>query len=101
MLNAIGEIDTFLTGLDEEGYLDSPMARAAVERKMQIIGEAFMQLTKLDPATAAQIQDVRQIIGFRNVLVHGYAVVESRTVYEIAIQRLPELEIVVHRLLDE
>jgi uncharacterized protein with HEPN domain len=98
--NAIKEVNAFLSGLSEESYVNSPMARAAVERKLQIIGEALAKLSKTDPEIASSIPDIRQIIGFRNVLVHGYAVIENVTVYEIATQRLPQLEAIVTKLLD-
>ncbi len=97
--HAIHDVQVFLKGVDEETYVASPLLCAAVERKLQIVGEACMQLSKAAPQTASAIPSLRQIVGFRNVLVHGYAVVESTTVYEIATQRLPELEAVVGQLL--
>ncbi len=99
VLYAIEEIDSFLLELDETTYLNTPMARAAVERKLQIVGEALARISKIDAESANRIPDIRQIVGFRNVLVHGYAIVESTTVYEIATQRLPELERIVRKLL--
>jgi uncharacterized protein with HEPN domain len=97
--NAILDVNTFLSGHDEESYLRAPMLRAAVERKLQIIGEALSKLSKIDPDMAREFPDIRQIVGFRNVLVHGYAIVESTTDYEIATQRLPELQSIVRKIL--
>ena len=48
------------------------MARSAVERQFEIIGEALGQLARLDPAMAERITDFRRVIAFRNILVHGY-----------------------------
>jgi hypothetical protein len=42
--------------------------RAGVERQFEITGEAFSQLRRIDPATAATIPELERIIGFRNVL---------------------------------
>ena len=46
-----------------------------------ILGEARAQLAKADAATAARIPDLREIVAFRNILVHGYAVVEHEIVW--------------------
>jgi uncharacterized protein with HEPN domain len=55
----------------------------------------------LDPAPASRVPDVREIIAFRNVLIHGYAVVEHDRVWQIAEQSLPGLYTAVTALLDE
>jgi predicted nucleotidyltransferase len=52
--------------------------------KFEIIGEARAQLSKLDPALARRIPDIRQIIAFRNVLIHGYATIEHDRVWRTA-----------------
>ena len=43
--------------------------RPAIERNVEIIGEALIRLERTDPATAARISDYRKIIVFRNRLV--------------------------------
>lgn len=45
--------------------------RSAVERQFEIIGEALAQLARIDAAMAQKVPDLRQIIAFRNVLIHG------------------------------
>ena len=52
-------------------------------------GEALNQLSKADPALAASIPDLPRIIAFRNVLIHGYAVVEHPRVWRIIQESLP------------
>lgn len=61
------------TGKSLDDYLNDKMLRYAVERCFEIAGEALSKLNKLDPLTAQTISDWRAIIGFRNVLIHGYA----------------------------
>jgi uncharacterized protein with HEPN domain len=56
------------------------MLRSAVERQFEIIGEALSQLAKIDPAVAARIPDLRRIVGFRNVLIHGYDRMDAASV---------------------
>ena len=42
---------------------------------MEIIGEALNRLCKVDSETAQRMPDISRIIGLRNFLAHGYAVV--------------------------
>ena len=76
------------------------MLRSAVERQFEIVGEALGQLSKLDPATAAQIPDLPRIVAFRNVLIHGYASVDDQLVWEAATSRVDPLHAVLDELLE-
>jgi uncharacterized protein with HEPN domain len=71
-------------------YAGDAMLRAATERQFEIIGEALAQLVKRDPAVASQITDYRQIIAFRNILIHGYAEIDDRLVWDIVETKLPK-----------
>jgi uncharacterized protein with HEPN domain len=75
---AADAIQTFVAGLDLHSYASTDVVHSAVERKFEIIGEALSQLARHDPALAARIPDPRQVIAFRNVLIHGYAEVGPR-----------------------
>lgn len=77
------------------------MMRAAVEREFEIIGEALAQLAKLDPGIASEISDVRSIISFRNILIHGYAVVDDRLVWDVVESKAHVLRREIDALLDE
>ncbi len=61
--------------LDE--YRADRLLRQAVERNFEIIGEAIGRIAKSDPEAAAHIGDYRRIIGFRNVLSHGYDLIDD------------------------
>lgn len=54
-----------------ERYRADKVLRFAIERNFEIIGEAIKRVAAADQATAAHIGDYRQIIAFRNVLIHG------------------------------
>jgi uncharacterized protein with HEPN domain/predicted nucleotidyltransferase len=97
---AAERVARFTAGRSFDDYLDDDMLRAAVERQFEIIGEAFAGLQRIDAAVAAQVPDLRQIIGFRNVLIHGYAAVNDRTVWDVVQDDLPKLLTVLTRLLD-
>jgi uncharacterized protein with HEPN domain len=63
----------------------------AVERNFVTIGEAFSRLARLDPQVAAALGEYPQIIGFRNVVVHGYDVLEHAIVWGVIQNELPRL----------
>jgi uncharacterized protein with HEPN domain len=94
-------IERFLSGKDFDDYLADEMLRSAVERQFEILGEALAQLSKVDPQIAEHIPDARNAIGFRNVLIHGYAKVDSAIVWQAATQSLPNLLSAVDALLKE
>lgn len=66
-----------------------------------MIGEAISQLAKTDRDTAEQITDYRQIISFRNILIHGYGEVNNEAVWPRIEQHLPILISDVNQLLNE
>ena len=72
-------------------YQQNPMLRLAVERALTIIGEALSQLAKFDPTTAARFSEYQRIISFRNVLIHAYAEIDDRIVWDVIGQKLPAL----------
>jgi uncharacterized protein with HEPN domain len=63
-----------------------------VERQLEIIGEALSQLAKIDPQIAGNVAELRRIIAFRNILVHGYATIDYDTVWRLIEDKLPVLE---------
>jgi uncharacterized protein with HEPN domain len=87
--------------LTQDSYAGDDLRMSAVERQLEIVGEALNKLRKADPEAADRIPDLSRIIGLRNILVHGYAVVDDTVVWAAATGRLPELLDVVDRLIAE
>lgn len=81
-------------------YRHSPMLRAAVEREFEIIGEAMTLLARADEPVAARISDYQRIISFRNVIIHQYADVDDRLVWNVIETSLPALVREVDALLE-
>jgi uncharacterized protein with HEPN domain len=98
---AANAILKFVEGLDVQTYARTEVVHSAEERKFEIIGEALSQLSKLYPLLASRIPDRRQIIAFRNILIHGYAAIDHDRVWRIALASLPALRAVVAALLEE
>jgi uncharacterized protein with HEPN domain len=82
-------------------YRADRVMRQAVERNFEILGEAVRRLARTDPETAARIGDHPQIIAFRNVLIHGYELVDAAQVWGVITRDLPSLEQQVIELLGE
>jgi uncharacterized protein with HEPN domain len=94
-------ISRFVAGLDAASYAQDALVTAAVERKFEVIGEALNQLSKLSPELAQRVPHWREIIGFRNVLIHGYATIDHARVWRIIEMSLPDLHTTVSALLTE
>ena len=77
------------------------MMRGAVERQFEIIGEALARLIRLDELLAARITEYRRIVAFRNILIHGYADVDDRVVWDVIETKLPVLRRELESLLSE
>ena len=94
-------ISKFTAGLDAASYTGDDLVRSAVERQFGIIGEALNRLSKVAPDLAERVPHLRTIVGFRNVLIHGYAVVDHVRVWHIKETLLPDLHATVSALLVE
>lgn len=74
-----------------EAYGADRLLRQAVERNFEIIGEAIKRLAQHDPDAAAHIAQYPQIIAFRNVLIHGYDLVDHGLVWSTVQTQVPAL----------
>jgi uncharacterized protein with HEPN domain len=97
--DAADAIASFTRGKSFADFAADRLLRSAVERQFEIIGEALNQLAKSHPDTAAKIPELARIVAFRNILVHGYAVVNHETVWRVVAENLPELQRVLDALL--
>lgn len=94
-------IQRLTQGLSESDYVKDEGLQFAVERGFEIIGEAVRRLTEGDPAITARISYARQIVDFRNVIAHGYNLVDDSRVWQIVQTNLPVLMTEVDALLNE
>jgi len=91
VLTACNLLEDFTRGKSFADYQREALLRAGVEREFITIGEALAQAEKLDSLALKGLTGVRRIIAFRNVLVHGYAVVHHATVWGVLENELPAL----------
>ncbi len=100
-LNSCEFLIEFTAGRTLDDYTGDRAFRSAVERELQIIGEAILQLDRVAPQVAARIPEHRSIIGFRHVLVHGYASLQPTTVWSVVAVKLDGLARALRELLSE
>jgi len=82
-------------------YAADPLLRSGVERQFEIIGEALNRLTRTEEAVAERITHSSRIIAFRNILIHGYDLVDHGVVWDVIETHLPLLRRQVQALLAE
>jgi len=84
-----------------EDYAADALLRAAVERHFEIIGEAVGRIARAEPGVAAGISGAPQIVAFRNVLIHGYDLIDDEQVWRVVQNDLPSLIETVRELRSE
>jgi uncharacterized protein with HEPN domain len=100
ILNSIREIEEYTSvNRTYEHFLNNKMLQRAVERNLEIIGEAINRILKADPSF--QIKDAKNVINTRNKISHGYDQVDHTIIWGIVINHLPNLKTEVEKLLAE
>ena len=101
ILNSILEIESFVDFEETnfQDYSSDVKTKRAVERNLEIIGEAVNRISKKDENL--EITDKRKIISVRNRIIHGYDQVSDELIWYIITQYLPVLEKEVRQYLNE
>ena len=95
---SIDSIETYLGDKrDFNVYKANKMLRRAVERELEIIGEALNCIDKID--AGIEISSKRQIIGMRNRVIHGYDNIDDELIWGTIVRHLPILKSEVSRLI--
>jgi uncharacterized protein with HEPN domain len=81
-IRAVELLKAFSMGKSFGDYTSDALLRSAVERQFEIVGEALNNLSKVDAQLASSIPDLRRIVAFRNVLIHGYATIDDALVWQ-------------------
>lgn len=99
ILSSIDNIENFIGSPKVfENYERNLQLQQAVERNLEIIGEATKRLVDIN--SEIQISHIRAIINTRNKIIHGYDEIENVQIWRIVINYLPILREEVLILLD-
>ena len=101
ILSSINEIESYFVDTPKlfEFYQNDLKTKRAVERNIEIIGEAMSRILKED--NRIQISNSKKIVDVRNRIIHGYDSVSDDVIWGIVIKNLPVLQKEVQVLLGE
>ena len=101
ILSSINEIESYFVDTPKlfEIYQNDLKTKRAVERNIEIIGEAMSRILKED--NHIQISNSRKIVDVRNRIIHDYDSVSDDVIWGIVIKNLPLLQKEVEVLLGE
>lgn len=101
ILQSINEIDSYYENKPRifEEYIFDIKTKRAIERDLEIIGEAANRILKKEKDF--KLHNVEKIIGTRNRIIHGYDNISDDLIWSIVINHLPKLKDEVTGLLDE
>lgn len=95
---SIVEIFEFLDDRrDFLAYQNDLKTKKAVERNLEIIGEAVTRILKMD--NTFPIDNAKNIIGTRNRIIHSYDNISDEVIWTIVSRELPKLKSQVDQLL--
>ena len=99
--SAITEIDGFFEEGKKmfENYRQDLKTKRAVERNLEIIGEAVKRI--LEKYKDIELTNARKIIDTRNRIIHGYDTISDDVIWGIIINHLPKLKIEVEELMNK
>ena len=97
---SIEEIFEFLGDKrDFLAYQSEKMKKKAIERNLEIIGEAVNRILKID--ALFPLENAKNIIGTRNRIIHSYDNISDEVIWSIIMRDLPQLKIEVDKLLED
>ncbi|GAB3977229.1 DUF86 domain-containing protein [Spirosoma terrae] len=98
ILEAIRHIDVHLNyQRDFIVYQNSITIQRAIERELEIIGEATSRIPKVESTIA--ISNGRRIVDLRNRIIHAYDAVDEFVVWSVIVKNLPVLKLEIEALL--
>lgn len=98
MLQASREVESMIEDHDLIAFLDNIILVRALERGIEIIGEAARRISSSYMEQHPEIP-WRQIIGQRNLLAHEYGQINHEMLYKTAVDDIPELILKIEKLL--
>jgi uncharacterized protein with HEPN domain len=99
ILQSINEIDSYYSEKPKkfDEYLSDLKTKRAIERNIEIIGEAVNRILKKDKHF--NLDNAHKIVGTRNRIAHGYDKISDDLIWSIVINNLPKLKEEVQNLL--
>jgi len=99
--SSIEEIESYFSDGERkyELFINDLRTKRAVERNLEIIGEALKRI--LDKDDSIRIKNARKIVDTRNRIIHGYDSVSDDVIWGIIVRYLPELKKEINELMND
>lgn len=75
--------------------------QSATERQFGIMGEALTRIRDLERPVYDRFPDAEKIVGFRNIIIHGYDIIDPGVLWSIVGGRLNAVKDLVEELIQE
>jgi len=100
IVNSIDSIDSYTEQTKTfADYKNNKLVRRAVERELEIIGEAMRRVLEFDPEI--KITNPKGAVNFRNRISHGYDTIDDSIVWGLITRQIPSLKSEVETLLKQ
>lgn len=92
VLNSINEVESYFRDRPKifEDFTNDILRQRAIERNVEIMGEAINRILKIDPHF--QLSNARAIVNTRNRVIHGYDSVTTEFLWSLIIRHIPALK---------
>jgi len=99
ILQSINEVESYFDDKPKrfDDYIKDIKTKRAVERDIEIIGEAVNRILKKDKNF--KLENAQKIIGTRNRIIHGYDKISDDLIWSIVINHLPKLKAEISMLM--
>jgi len=100
ILESIENLEKYMLDVDEEAYTSDIEKQDAAERRLQVIGQAIIQLPQEMKDRHPEIE-WHKIAGLRNRIVHDYLDIDHDLIWHIIDESVPEFKIQITGLIQE
>ena len=97
----ISDLEEILNGVDAESFYRNTEKKYAIERILEIIGEAVNKVSEQTLARSNKSIPWRDVVDFRNLITHEYFRVDYTMVYKIATEEIPNVKSAIQLLIKE
>lgn len=94
-------ISRYAAGKTEEDYLTDEGLRDSIEHRLTFVCEAMRGLDRTHPEVTSRFTNYREIMGFREFLVHLHDQINDKKIWKTVQEDIPLLEEEAERLLQE
>ncbi len=101
VLISIDEVESYFEGEPKkyEDFVNDILRQRAVERNIEIMGEAINRILKIEPNF--ELSNARAIVNTRNRVIHGYDSVTTEFLWSLLINHIPALRKEIEKLLSD